>query len=277
MMSMGLLWAEGKGFGYWSNASTTDRMRDLNNCYGLQKWGWVVYRCTYGDDPAWHRFIEMLIEDHTEYLTDEFVHAEDLIPSYDWVVQEDPSLEGATKDEVRRRFRQFRTSLREAETPATLEDHKKLALIQECPRYNFCIHVGAEALQSVLREGCAYTGPAKLTSSHVNLVRADDSWDLPDFDRFDWAQYETQKEAERQLRRESNNRVAEEADDDEDDFEDDEDDEYDDREVEIEGSRLNDVGWMKVRISSLIEVYALLQRVWTWDNIYSRPPQVAEY
>ena len=52
---------------------------------------------------------------------------------------------------------------------------------------------------------------------------------------------------------------------------------YDEGESEIEGSRLSDVGWMMVKVDSLIpETYATLIKGFMWDNIYCRPPQVME-
>jgi hypothetical protein len=273
MTAMGLLWAQGKGgVSYWSTASSADMIRDLNDCYGLKKWGWVIYRCTYGDDPAWHRFLDQLKDHQTELLRETY-RADDLVPSWDWIVQEDPALDGATKDEVRRRYRQLRTSLVEAEVPDDIADFKKQALGRESPRYNFCIHVGSEALESVLREGFTYTTGTNPTTSHVNLVRVDDGWDLPDFDRFDWAKYEAEKVAGKEQGGESSDGAVEE---DDEDYDDDEDDEYDDLQPEVEGSRLTDVGWMKVRADSLIQAYSLLQKVWMWDNFYTRPPQVME-
>jgi hypothetical protein len=276
MVDFGLRWAQGKGFGYWSRARPADKVRDLIDFYGVKKWGWVIYRCTYGDDAAWHQFIERLHAYHTEEVLGDRFNAEDLVPSYDWIVQEDPAtLDGATKDEVRRRFKQLRTSLIEAEVPSDLEHDKIVTLAAESPRYNFCIHVGAEALESVLREGFTYTTATNPTTSHVTLVRADGFWEMPDFDRFDWAKHEAEKEAEKTQGRESSDGTIEEDgdDDDEDDYED---DEYDDHEAEIEGSRLHDVGWMKVRADSLVHAYSVLQKVVMWDRLYKRPPQVME-
>jgi hypothetical protein len=264
---LGVLWAEGKGKGtsYWSRSSEADHIRDLNTYYGLKKWGWVIYRCTYGDNAAWQHCIDEFKHYHAESLRDD-LQADDLVSSYDWIVVEDPALDGATKDEVRRRFRQFRASLLD-EIPSDLEERKKQAIIWEWPRYNFCIHVGPEALESVLREGVAYNGNTNpATTSHVNLVRADDSWDMPDFDTFDW----TKHEVENQLRRELRDEAVK---DDNDDYED---DDYDDGAPELEGSRLYDVGWMKLSAECLLQAYANLQKYGSWDSRYVRWPRVCE-
>jgi hypothetical protein len=271
MGSLGFLWAQGKGFGYWSDASSTDKIRDLLDCYSLKKWGWVIYRCTYGDDSAWQQFLQQLTDYQTQEVLRRRNNADDLVPSYNWIVIEDPAtLDGATKDEVRRRFKKLRTSLVKDEVPDHLEDYKKRRLPSECPRYNFCIHVGSEAVESVLREGVPYNGNSGPTTSHVNLIRADDAWDVPDFDRFDWAQHKAGKQAKKKRRREWRIRSTEKNDDES------EDDEYDHREAEIEGCRLYDVGWTKVRADSLIYAYSVLQKVWLWRAFYKRPPQVME-
>jgi hypothetical protein len=103
-------------------------------------------------------------------------------------------------------------------------------------------------------------------------VRADESWDLPDFDHFDWTKYEAEQKP-----RGASNDGAIEADEDDDEYDDEYDeDDYNEGHPEIEGSRLADVGWMKVRAGHLISAYSTLFRGWLWDDIYSRPPQVVE-
>lgn len=42
---------------------------------------------------------------------------------------------------------------------------------------------------------------------------------------------------------------------------------------EVEGSKLSNVGWMKVCVDGLIpDVYATLTSPHMWDNMYCRPP-----
>lgn len=76
-------------------------------------------------------------------------------------------------------------------------------------------------------------------SCYVNVVRADEDWDQPDFDRFDWKNYESSKA------RNVENRGGDEN-------EDEDEDDYDEGEPEIEGSRLHDVGRMMVNVTSLV-------------------------
>lgn len=62
-------------------------------------------------------------------------------------MQEDPSLNGTTKDEVRRRFKKW-VNLK-AEIPNGFDDFKRQFLMRENPRYNYCIHVDSDAMESV--------------------------------------------------------------------------------------------------------------------------------
>lgn len=260
---MGLFFAQDKGNIYTLDSSEAQRIRDLQSFYGLEKWGFIIYRCTYGDDDAWTQFMSRLDQHRDRILRDHY-RTPDLVDSYDWDVQHDPTLHGATKDEVRRRFKQWRATNSQAEVPDHLEGYKRAALLRENPRYNYCIHVDAEAMQSVLEQSAAYIDAGAALIGYVNLIRADESWDLPDFDRFDWS-----------VNRPLNRDVP--RNEDEVDGDVDEDDEYDEGELDIEGSRLHDVGWMKVKVESLLpEMYATLVKGFMWDKLYRRPPTIVE-
>jgi hypothetical protein len=64
-----------------------------------RKWGFVIYRCTYDDDAAWERFMAHL--NTRTRLSLESYKDGDLFPRIDWSVQQDPSLDGASVEEVR--------------------------------------------------------------------------------------------------------------------------------------------------------------------------------
>ena len=264
---MGLLFAEGRGFGYFSRTSEPERINHLNQFYGLKKWGWVIYRCTYGDDSAWQRFIDRF-NDHLAQVLREYYHMDpEFFASYECSVEEDPSgLDGATKDEVRRRFRMLRDALIATETPVDLDDFKRHALLRENPRFNYCIHVDKNALESVLQQPSNYVEGT--IPGYVNLVRADENWAMPDFDLFNWEKYMADK------KKQSSSGGAG---DDGDDTEGDEDDDFDEGEPEIEGSRLFDVGWMRIKVETLIpEMYDTMIKGFMWRKFYCRPPEVAD-
>jgi hypothetical protein len=54
-----------------------------------KKWGFVIFRCTYGDDAAWERMISRLNTQAKSSL--ELENASDLFPHIDWEVQENPA------------------------------------------------------------------------------------------------------------------------------------------------------------------------------------------
>lgn len=92
-------------------------------------------------------------------------------------------------------------------------------------------------------------------------MKADPNWLYPDFDRFDWQKHE----AELQRQKDGNP----------DSYDEDAAGEYDEREPEIEGSRLYDVGWMRVKLYTLIpHLYQILIGPHSWDTVHSRPPEV---
>lgn len=242
------VFARDKGSQYTLETTEAERITDLLNFYRLRRWGFVIYRCTYGDDVAWSRFLDHLNK-RKDYVLEDCYCTPELAASIDWNVQEDPALDGASKDEVRRRFKQWVASdACRTEFPADMDASRLQCLLAENPRYNYCIHVDADSLDSVINRGPPPTEPDMENISYVNLIRADDAWEALDFDRCDWSR--------RKL------------------VPDQEEDPFDEGEPEVEGSRLSDVGWMKVSPDGLVPgVYDILTRSAMWDVFYCRPPQ----
>lgn len=66
------------------------------------KWGFVVYRCcSYDDNERWTQFMKKLNQFAMRDLEGDEA-GEQIKHQLDWDVQEDLSLDGCTKDEVRR-------------------------------------------------------------------------------------------------------------------------------------------------------------------------------
>jgi len=233
--------AQGRGVQYWSETTETERINDMLNYYGLRKWGFVIYRCTYDNDSAWDRFMQNLNARKDAVLRDTY-DDEDLAQHLDWNVQQDPSLDHATKDEVRDRFKAWVATDARAEMPTSAEYRDRLqGLLYENPRYKYCIHVDAEAMQSVL-DGPPPTKPDLRGVSYVNLIRAEQAWE-------GWEKESTQSSTTREG-----------------------DDQRDEGEPKIEGRTSRNVGWMKVSIEGLVpEVYETLVKDQMWDNFYVRP------
>jgi len=120
------------------------------------KWGFVIYRCTYQDDRAWERFKQIFHERTREYLemSETPEAATSLAESLEWTFVEDRvALDGASKCQLRESFKEWAvrniaTEQPRAQTQAeTQEDPGPTFWI---PRYRYFIQVDEEALQSVL-------------------------------------------------------------------------------------------------------------------------------
>ena len=181
---MSLLFSHNKGTQYTLETTTAEQIQDLLSFYRLQRWGFVIYRCTYGNDDAWASFMRHLNQRTKQHVLTDTYDSPNLAGSLDWNVQEDQSLDGASKDEVRRRFKQWVASSARAEFPSDLDADKTRFLPIENPRYNYCIHVDRASLNSVVKHASQPDQPDLKKRGWVNLIRADESWDYPDFDRF---------------------------------------------------------------------------------------------
>lgn len=74
------------------------------------KIGYVVYRCVYGDDEEWFRFMERLTA-YVHVSLDDDDDCKELKENLAWIVQEDvTSLDGASKAEVMRYVTRNKTS-----------------------------------------------------------------------------------------------------------------------------------------------------------------------
>ncbi|KAG8625193.1 hypothetical protein KVT40_006944 [Elsinoe batatas] len=107
-----------------------DAVRALSETDG--KWGFVVYRCTYGDNERWQAFMQRLNAYALEALKDS--NAEDLMDTLDWDVQEDTSYDEAQTSYIRQEFRKY------VKTAGRLTE----------ARSNYCVMVDKESLDSVL-------------------------------------------------------------------------------------------------------------------------------
>ncbi|KAF2182070.1 hypothetical protein K469DRAFT_713149 [Zopfia rhizophila CBS 207.26] len=102
------------------------------------KWGWVVYRITYGDDAEWERFMNHL---NTRVRLE--LEAEgngDLFSRIDWAVQDDLKLEDASIRKVREHLRRW-----------VEQDGGENDL--GTARFHACVVVGQDELESVLEDG----------------------------------------------------------------------------------------------------------------------------
>ncbi|KAM3534804.1 hypothetical protein MY4038_001885 [Beauveria bassiana] len=80
--------------------------------FNEKEWGWVIYRCTYGDDASWERFKELVARQTREALAPSpcsdalpVLPPRSVVEGVDWRFVSDPALQGASKEALRERFR----------------------------------------------------------------------------------------------------------------------------------------------------------------------------
>lgn len=111
---------------------------------GHDKWGFVIYRCTYRDNQAWDRFKDIVRRRTLEDMADS--DAPEAADRLQWTfVDDEASLDGASKDQLRARFRQWATEAITSENPRA-EHHQIFGV----PRYRYFIQVDEQSLRSVL-------------------------------------------------------------------------------------------------------------------------------
>lgn len=108
---------------------------------GYHRWGFVIYRCAYGDDDLWNRYLAQFKKNLHNELVDG--RRAELLEKYlDWVVVEDPKLDGAPKAEVRKRFRRWvAEQTREA---GLLPDYAAMV-----SRFKYCLYVDQKCLDTL--------------------------------------------------------------------------------------------------------------------------------
>ena len=149
--------------------------------HNLDKWGWVIYRTSYKDDAAWERFQRYITTWSREALKGE--DASHLVSgAAEWTFVSDPALDGASREQLRARFREWRKTAIQAENPrlaslpTTSEDMTQ--------RYIYFVQVDEEALGSAAVQESAPHRDAGV----VRFVRCDgdDALEQP-LGRLRWA------------------------------------------------------------------------------------------
>lgn len=212
---------------------------------GHSYWGFVIYRCAYGDDAAWARLVSAIKQCTQENL--EYYGSEDLMDSLNLSIREDASLlKGASKDFVRRQFKEWVASA-EADGERLRDGHPILASgLGSTPRYQYCIHVDEDALHSINSNSNSESPLSDVRAdAYVNLIKA--NWALPSGEEAEYMKREIGIE-----------------------------DPTDEGEKPVEGCRMTDVGWMKVSLRSIMPGMYLQLQPGAWDESYTRPPEVAE-
>lgn len=136
---------------------------------GHDKWGWVIYRCTYDDDKAWARFKEFIIQQSRADIANS--DTPELSDSLEWTFVEDRvTLDGASKDQLVSRFKQWAPEALKTEQPR-VKDHRFGTW--GIPRYTYFIYVDKGALRSVVYDAPQAPKPDLDGVGYVNFVNAD--------------------------------------------------------------------------------------------------------
>lgn len=124
--------------------SPESKIRDWLRRIKHDKWGWVIYRCTYGDDAAWARFKRIIEQRSRREIAES--DTPEVADSLEWTFVEDAStLDGASRDQLRARFRAWVPGAARTEQPRS-EDR----FVKRNPRYGLFIQVDEDVLRSVV-------------------------------------------------------------------------------------------------------------------------------
>jgi hypothetical protein len=114
--------------------------------YKVTQWGFVLFRCTYGSQEKWDKFVALLKEHAHDYF--EWRDMEHVYDSLAWtIIQDADTLDGAGIVETSRRFREW------IEGPGRQEMQESVFAGEEWPywpRYRYFLHVDEESLESVV-------------------------------------------------------------------------------------------------------------------------------
>lgn len=146
----------------WYDLSVERQIKWLLDA-AYDKWGWVIYRCTYKPElqGAWESFKNLVESKTRKEIADS--DAPDIAEKLDWAWIEDPELEGASLDELKRRFRAW---VRTDKKDSSFVYDVHTATYSLGSRYSYFIQVDEESLLSCLREA-----GVDLNRGHVNIVR----------------------------------------------------------------------------------------------------------
>jgi hypothetical protein len=168
-----------------SMSEAVQNIRDDLRQFKHDKWGWVIYRCSYDDDQAWIRFEQIIKQRSRDKMARPDVPPE-VAAGLEWTfVSDRATLDGISRDQLRRRFRAWATEAKKTEQPRA-SDHDKDWNGLRSQRYTYFVQVDREALRSVV-EGGGQSDRSEGLRRHgnvgwVSLVRADEEQDFDNGD-----------------------------------------------------------------------------------------------
>jgi hypothetical protein len=223
----------------------------------IDKWGLVVYRCSYKHDAVWSRIKEVIklriLKSISKTIRDREDGEEHSVPAniaqtMDWTFVEDKAtLDGISTHNLRARFlaqRREEFSREQRRVQDSIASSLGLDMFESEARYNFFIKVDEDVLQQAANEGieeCNVDDESGLFFVFVNIVNAN------------WTP-EQEGEPEREL------------------------DTGEDQFAPLEGFTHEHVGWYRAAVNKLdLEFYEDLSAIdltGMWYIDYQRPPQI---
>ncbi|KAL2808973.1 hypothetical protein BJX63DRAFT_407186 [Aspergillus granulosus] len=147
-------------------AADNDPRRKILEEDGHRIWGLVLYRSTYKSTADWAEFMRRL-----QFRTQEFIeigHPPDLINSFRLTVMEDQAaFDGATTSIIREHFKQW--------TETAVEEEQGVGVRpRDAQRYQYCLQVDEDALETVVRQtpGLEYSRYLN-EAGYVRLINKD--------------------------------------------------------------------------------------------------------
>jgi len=283
-----------------STFNTADKIQDQLHYDGHRVWGFVVYRCTYGDDAAWQTFLERINASIRDSL--EFHHGLDLLEEdcFKLTVLEDVSkFDGASVQLVREHFKEWRKNAvhedqgtseeiearRVKPEPIPVDDTwpkaemnmelwtRLMGDVKEAPRKEPRLPFRIASSKNAYGYHCPavrYTFCIQIDDAALQSIVSPegkecygDAW--VNLIEADWDPEEAAKQREEdRIEHLETGGTLEEFEDCVEFF------------PEVDGCIEENVGWMKVQYKALIpEFYEYLQDPNTLERIYYRPPDMA--
>lgn len=211
---------------------------------GLFYWGFIIYRCDYTDDALFERFIANL-RSHAKNYHQRNKQDRTTGLYLRWtIVQDRETLDGATKDNVRQRFVEWRDGL-SVDRDGPGADHRVTPYL---PRFAYCVHVGKDSLDSLRACEGALESEQAVPPVFFALVRAERGLEgLPD-------DYDPDEDDEDEFDVDLSNTMP-----------------------SIEGCTDEDVGWVYVETRYWVNLYEELHNDQAWYYLYARPPALVKF
>ncbi|KAL7901885.1 hypothetical protein HDV64DRAFT_242263 [Trichoderma sp. TUCIM 5745] len=143
----------------WDDLSAARRIQWILNS-GDNAWGWVIYRCTYKSElqGSWEEF-KILVENRIQRAVADS-DAPDITEKLSLIWVEDPQLEGAPLDELKRRFRAWVST--DMQDPSFMYTN---GTSLRGSRHSYFFQVDEESLVS-----CLHEAGVDLHEGHINMV-----------------------------------------------------------------------------------------------------------